>query len=494
MAFTLFFPATAATNVFAASGTLPRFEPATCPFTPAKGQAEGSTVVCGFAVVPEVHANPGGPTIRIAVAWFKSQNPTPAAEPIIYLEGGPGAPSLDGGLPNFAARFTQQHDFVAFDQRGVGLSQPKLNCPETDDTFNRDEAKNLDIGTSLGDGVAALWACRDRLVGQGVNLSAYSTVESAADVNDIRAVLGYRKVKLLGISYGTRLALSVMRQFPQIVHSSVIDGVSPPQVDQYATYAVGYDRALKLMFSSCAADPACNAAFPTLQEDFPAAVARLNAQPLTLTNKSGSATLIMNGWRFVSLVFVWLYDADQSRYLPLLITQTKNGESSILRAVYGRSSGGRESSTSDAMAYSVRCSEYTPFSSSDAVTAAAQTILPVLQTEFLPTDITPFTICSQWPIAPPSPVVHQVVTSDLPTLVMESGNDPVTPPSSGQSTAQALSHSFYIESPGVGHSVIGNSGECGLGVALAFFGAPDTKPDTTCISSLGIHYRTELPA
>jgi pimeloyl-ACP methyl ester carboxylesterase len=474
-------------------GAVPRFEPGKCPFVPGDGQVEGSTVFCGYVVVPEFHASPGGRTLRLAVAQFRSQSPTPAAEPIIYLEGGPGGASLDGNMPGFAAQFTAQQDFIAFDQRGVGVSQPNLECPETRDVDTRDGAQNLDIGTAEGHRVAAIWACRDRLVAQGINLGAYTTAESAADVNDIRAALGYQKVKLLGISYGTRLALAIMRLFPQIVHSTVIDGISPPQVDQYALYAVSYDRALNLMFSACAVDDSCNATFPTLRTDFSQAVARLDAQPLTFTSEKSHATMVMNGWRFVSLVFDWLYDSVESRYLPMLITQVKNGDSSILTAIFTQSSASISDSSSVGMAFSVRCSEYTPFSSADNVTAAARGILPELRAEFVPTSITPFTICSQWPISPVDPAVHQPVTSDIPTLIMESGNDPVTPPSNGQLVTQTLSHSFYVESPGVGHSVIGNGGRCARGIALAFFATPTTKPDTSCLASLGIHYRTALP-
>jgi pimeloyl-ACP methyl ester carboxylesterase len=474
-------------------GAVPRFEPGKCPFTPGNGQAEGTNLFCGTVIVPEFHANPGGRTLRLAVAQFKSQSPTPAAEPIVYLEGGPGGASLDSSISGFAARFTPQHDFIAFDQRGVGYSQPNLACPEVTESFRRDDPQNIDIGTEEGHRVAATWACRDRLMAQGVNLGAYTSAESAGDVNDIRAALGYEKVKLVGVSYGSRLALAVLRLYPQIVHSAVIDGVSPPQVDQYAGYAVSFDRSLNLMFSACAADPDCYVAFPTLKADFSQAVARLDAQPMTFTSEKTGATIVMNGWRFVSLVFNWLYDSSLSRYLPILISEVKNGDTTLLGAIYTKAARSDDTTASVGMAYSVRCAEYTPFSSPEAVTAAAQNVLPEIRAQFLPSNLTPFTICSQWPIVPPNPAMHQPVTSDVPTLVMESGNDPVTPPSNGQLAAQTLSRSFYVESPGIGHSVIGNSGKCGLGIALAFLAAPDTKPDTSCLAGLGIRYRTALP-
>jgi hypothetical protein len=65
--------------------------------------------------------------------------------------------------------------------------------------------------------VAVALACRDRLLGQGVHLAAYSTAESAADVNHIRLAPGYRRLEPVDVSYGTYPAQAVMRAFPQAV-------------------------------------------------------------------------------------------------------------------------------------------------------------------------------------------------------------------------------------------------------------------------------------
>jgi len=67
-------------------------------------------------------------------------------------------------------------------------------------------------------------------VHQGVNLSAYNTQESAADIEDLRIALGYQQLNLYGVSYGSLLVLDTMRFFPQSVRSAVIDGVVPPQL------------------------------------------------------------------------------------------------------------------------------------------------------------------------------------------------------------------------------------------------------------------------
>src|SRR5207249_7703609 len=169
------------------------------------GQVEGQTVACGYLVVPERHAQPDGRTIRLAVARFASRQRDPVADPLVYLAGGPGE-SVQRLIGMFtgalAAAFTADRDFIAFDQRGVGRSQPALDCPELAAQYLEDAARALGAREEGDHTVAAARRCRDRLAAQGVDLAAYTTAESAADVDALRAALGYRQVNLLGVSYG----------------------------------------------------------------------------------------------------------------------------------------------------------------------------------------------------------------------------------------------------------------------------------------------------
>ena len=125
-------PTVAAASAPITSG-VPRFEPAPCAFKFAKDQQEGKTVTCGYAIVPERHANPGGKTIKLPVAVYKALSPTPAAEPIIFLQGGPSETSqilaefLTGA---YYQGLAANNDVIIFDQRGAGFAQPALDCPE----------------------------------------------------------------------------------------------------------------------------------------------------------------------------------------------------------------------------------------------------------------------------------------------------------------------------------------------------------------------------
>src|SRR5262249_18591448 len=147
--------------------------------------------------------------------------------------GGSTLETLSLSYTSLFAPYQADRDVIAFDQRGVGRSQPALDCQELTDLTYQTLSEHISVDESVKLGADAISACGHRLKGQGINLAAYNSAESAADVNDLRQVLGYDQFDLLGISYGTRLALTIMRDFPQAAHSSIIDSVVPLQGDKF---------------------------------------------------------------------------------------------------------------------------------------------------------------------------------------------------------------------------------------------------------------------
>src|SRR5262249_10174016 len=126
-------------------------------------------------------------------------------------------------------QITLNHDFILLDQRGTGYSRPALNCPEVD-KLNVDEANKILSYTQENKlYVQAAQQCRDRLVKEGNDLTAYTTIDNATDVHDLIGALGYKQVNLYGVSYGTRLALTVMRLFPRDLRSVILDSTVPTQ-------------------------------------------------------------------------------------------------------------------------------------------------------------------------------------------------------------------------------------------------------------------------
>ena len=185
-------PTVAATS--AAPAPPAHFDTAVCPFTLPTFYVQGKNADCGFVTVPERHNKPDGRTIRLAVVRFRSLSATPDPVPMIYLSGGPGGTN-QGLIASFDRAFTGvigTRDVVVFDPRGVGMSQPALECPEVIAQQFQDDTQVLGASDIADHAVASAVRCRDRLVGLGIDLAAYTSVQSAADVDAIRVALGYR--------------------------------------------------------------------------------------------------------------------------------------------------------------------------------------------------------------------------------------------------------------------------------------------------------------
>ncbi len=244
----------------------PIFQAAPCAFPVPAGSYQ---VDCGYVSVPEDRsaARANARMIRLHVAVFHSWANLPARDPVIHLAGGPGSSSLELAGYMFGQGLDQvlaYRDLILFDQRGTGYSLPRLDCPERDSL-----TPSLLDGSRAPDSrdtaiVDAFKRCRLRLIQEGIDPSAYSSSASAADVNDIRRALGYQQVNLYGDSYGTRLALTIMRDFPEIVRSAVLDSTYPLQVNLYTTLAPNAERAFKVLFDRCAANQSCNQRYPSL--------------------------------------------------------------------------------------------------------------------------------------------------------------------------------------------------------------------------------------
>ena len=77
------------------------------------------------------------------------------------------------------------------------------------------------------------------------------------DLDAVRRALGAERIDLVGVSYGTRVALEYQRQFPQAVRRSVLDGVAPPDMVLPASFSSDNQAALDALLAACAAEAAC---------------------------------------------------------------------------------------------------------------------------------------------------------------------------------------------------------------------------------------------
>jgi pimeloyl-ACP methyl ester carboxylesterase len=458
----------------------PRFEPATCP----ADLAQLPDFACGFLVVPEDHHQPSGKTIRLMVAIARSTTSAPEPDPVLILAGGPGGGAIgDHGTSALASRIREHRAIIYLDQRGTGYSQPSLKCPELAQVFSDagDEAAQI-----LEVYVAQIRLCRDRLLAEEVNLKAYTSAQSAADIDALRRLLGYEQVNLLGTSYGTRLGLTVIRDFPQGVRSAVLDSVYPPTVDIYRDTPANADRVFRVLFDRCASDLLCNALYPNLRTAFLETYERLKREPAIITytdpDTQKLVNFAVNGDMFAAGVFELLYDPIGLRLLPSLIYAVRDHDYDILKHAATARSGAVDS-VSYGMFFSVQCSEEAAFSTAAEVRTAVEAYPEPLRLKDSIFSARVHSFCAEWPIAPVDKLENAPVTGNTPVLILAGEHDPVTPPEWGRLSAQTLPNSFFYQFPGMGHAVL-QTHACPRLIAVEFLDDPQHAPDSTCINDM----------
>lgn len=461
------------------------FQPVACMFDLPSGVEDGKQVRCGYVSVPEFHANPDGPKIQLAVAILKSQSPDPKPDPLFMAQGGPGGSTIDSYAQPLLSgnNLLSDRDIVLFDQRGTLYSKPNLYCTEIDkltiETLDQDLTPEESERLSL----EALAACRKRLESQGVNLSAFNSLENAADIEALRLALGYEKINLYGVSYGTLLALHYMRLFPASLRSVILDSVLPPQINFIPNAAATEDQAFTQLFNACQEDQACNREYPQLEKVFTEVVDQLNRSPVrvTLTDYETGETYpdaLIDGDTFLAGIFQMLYATGLIPALPRMIYDAQRGDLQVFARILAIIVFDR--STSYGMYYSVLCAEDADFSPSDQnLTGIRPQIVEAEKRApqaFLNT-------CKMWNVPPLDPSVDEPVYSDIPTLVLSGEFDPVTPPDYAQAAAKSLTNSYSVVFPAGGHGQA-LDGDCQIHIVQSFLDNPYQSPDLRCIESI----------
>jgi pimeloyl-ACP methyl ester carboxylesterase len=436
---------------------------------------------CYDLTVPEHYKRPGKRTLRLHVAVLKSTSGKRAEDPILFLMGGPGAPGISsfvwsgGDFPPFHGR----RDIIVLDQRGTGDSIPELSCPEYSDFLKIDYARQLPAAESLALELGAFRKCHDRLVSAGMDLSAFNSAEVAGDVDTLRRALRIQSWNLYGWSYGARVALTVMRDYPAGIRSVVLDSPVPPNVDSFGEAPKVGHAAMGRIFGRCAADAKCNAAFPQLEQAFHQLLKNLDAKPAQVGNR------LITGDKFFDLVLSLLFDPDAVPHLPKLIYSASHGDYALLnlRVREVLDGGG---SFSAGVQMSSLCADELRFSSTAAVAAAAAGLPPRLAEYYIADAPSWFDICEYWDTGPLNERENAAVTSDIPALLLAGDFDAATAPEWARSAAASLGKSQVAEFAWLTHGLFQSdqlSGRCVSQLVDRFLDMPLQKLDMSCVKA-----------
>jgi len=313
-----------------ASPALASGAPAPLVFTPYAFETQKHGTIAaeaGYLEVPRRHADPNGPRMRLRVVRLPATGGDRRAAPVVYLAGGPGGSGIGTGRGPRWPVFDQvrrETDVLLLDQRGAGESEPPPPCPHQH-TFDDAQPLQRDAALAALRGVAARCVAYWREA--GVDLGAYTTAESAADLEDLRRALKVPKISLWGMSYGTHLALATVRLHGAGLGRVVLMGTEGP------------DDTLKLPLSADAllaelSGAAKEAGFDDLTGSAMRVLAALREQP-----RQGHS--VMHGGK---PVMIGEYDAQLAisaslgrrmtqQWLPLILRDAENGDYDLLAAM-----------------------------------------------------------------------------------------------------------------------------------------------------------------
>lgn len=311
--------------------------------TPAHGN-----VTCGTMQVPENWSQLSGRQIEITYVVLKSTNPDPKPDPILYLEGGPGGSALMG-IDAYAGEIFDEmradRDIILFDQRGTQFSSPlKCSLFTVDQLFGSgpgsgagsgqvDLTQSYDAEQLMQDARLAVGAdtrrCVHEITSTGVDLRQYNSASSANDAVALMNALGYRTYNVYGISYGTRLALVMMRDHPNAgMRSIVLDSSFPPEIPGFERYVTEAHEVVMQLFSDCKLDPVCNDAYPNLKERFKTLLRNAEVTPI-----QGNDGTTVTGTDLVDVVTSISFYTASAAYIPRMISELEQGDTTTYNAI-----------------------------------------------------------------------------------------------------------------------------------------------------------------
>jgi len=437
--------------------------------TPCRVPEVEEEVLCGRYEVYENRTAGTGRKISLNIVVLPAKTPDAAPDPLVFLAGGGVVPATRyaGYFSRAFSGLRQRRDILLIDQRGSGASN-SLECELSTDPANaeyRDEARFVE----------AVRRCRKELE-RKADLRYYTTPFAMDDLDEVRDWLGYPRLNLLGVSYGTQAAMVYLRQHPERVRSLVLHGVLPFDVPVWLEYPRGAQQALDQAFAACARQHGCHDAFPNLAEEFSALLKRLEKPVKVKVSKpetSQEVEVPIDAEILRFFVSSVLYSAERIHDLPLLIHLAHAGDYQPLARRLASRGGGSE--IPKGVYLSIVCSEEIPqFDAAELPAATAGTFMGGFRIgrEVL--------ACGEW-LRGWLPEGYRVpVQSSVPALILNGALDHVTPPRYGERVARSFTNSRHLVLPNRGHN---DTDPCVAEIEQAFVAAGSLEGlNTSCLA------------
>ncbi|MFI1097324.1 alpha/beta hydrolase [Streptomyces sp. NPDC020917] len=424
---------------------------------------------CTTMKVPLDYAHPDAhDDLSLAVARKQAAGPGSRLGSLLVNPGGPGGSAIDYlqyAALGYPAPVTSRYDMVAVDPRGVARSAP-VECL-TDKQMDAYTA----VDTTPDDSAEVnKLASADKSFAQGCEqhsaklLDHVSTVDSAKDMDVLRALLGDQRLNYVGKSYGTFLGATYAGLFPKRVGRLVLDGAMDPSVDALESsraQAGGFEVAFKAFAGYCVKQAGCPLGTTTVADagtHLDALFKNLDAHPLpTGTPRKLTEALGTTG------VIAAMYDQSSWPTLRDALSSALKGDGGPLLKLsdsyYERDDSGKYSNLMYANA-AVNCLDLPPALRSPADVERALPSFDKASPHFGTTLAWSSLVCGYWPVKATGHAAKITAPGAAPILVVGTIRDPATPYAWAVSLADQLSSGHLLTYDGDGHTAYARGSDC----------------------------------
>ncbi|MGY1739412.1 MULTISPECIES: alpha/beta hydrolase [unclassified Blastococcus] len=430
---------------------------------------------CGYLDVPISYDEPDSETLPMFVLRARFPGQTDRIGSLVINPGGPGGSGADAALSlsqTLPEDVLRRFDVVGFDPRGVGLTTP-VECftSEQKDQFFADEPRpatpeQLDAVLGLYDDVAA--SCTEEY---GEALGAFNTVDTARDMDRLRAALGDEQLTFLGYSYGTTLGSTYAELFPEQVRALVLDAAVDPDADAQANAeagAAGLEAGFDAFAASCTGLISGCPIGPNPRQFVTDLLAQAAQAPIasSVPGETRQATpgLVMTA------VTAAMYDPASWPQLSQSLRAAQAGDAagllSLADSYSQRMDDGTYSNLFDAN-FAINCadtSEDETFSREQVAQLAADwnARYPLFGAD----SAAALYLCSAWD-APRTSLPERDAEGSAPIVVIGNAGDPVTPLPGAVDMAEDLTNGVLVTWQGQGHTAYPKT-DCVTGAVNAY--------------------------
>jgi len=390
---------------------------------------------------------------------------------LLVSPGGPGTTNSESVVGRgWYSWMRDDRDIVIIDLRGTS-GPSRLDCDFADPRA----PDSAFLGPLFPpEGVAQCKAALEKKV----DLRYFTTPIIVDDLEEVRRALGYDRVNLWAVSWGTRVVYLWLKMHPEHIRSVILEGSAPVSFLNPLPHARNAQVAIDSLFAECARQRPCQTSFPNVERELDSVIARLKRSPanVRVAGNNGMTSVPLTWDTFAEGLRLMTYNQPRMQRVPLLVHRAFLGDFKDFVSAAVASNRGTRGSIRFGFLLAITCTE--DVSRIDPRTIQHATAGTYLGDSRVRAQMA---ACAQWPRGVLAPDYGDPVRSTVPAFLLSGTVDPVAGSQLTAEAAKYLPNSIHVIAPG-GHVPFG---PCVDAMERAFLTTANPRAvETSCVRGM----------